>query len=149
MILFPYKPLRNPPFQTSQPQVKHAPESHSSAVRVDAAMISLYANNLAQDLRWLHWSIASDGGVASQDKGEPTAVSFFYVDYAMGDKIVLQVIEDNVSPFQVGRCHRLNRDQVPMANGGMHACSRGSEPHSEAKAQQLGTEVAKMTKTQS
>jgi len=67
----------------------------------------------------------------------------------MGDKIVPQAIEDNVSPFQVGRCHRLNRDQVAMANGGMHACSRGSEPHSEAKAQQLSTEVVKMIKTQS
>jgi hypothetical protein len=67
----------------------------------------------------------------------------------MGDESVLQAIEDNVSPFQVGRCHRLNRDQVTMANGGMHACSRGSEPHSEAMAQQLSTKVAKMTKTQS
>jgi hypothetical protein len=35
-----------------------------------------------------------------------------------------------------------------MANGGMHACSRGSEPHSAATSQQLSTEVAKMTKTQ-
>ena len=66
----------------------------------------------------------------------------------MGDEAVLQAIEDNVSPFQVGRFHRLNRDQVPVANGGMHACTRGSEPHTEAKAQQLSTEVAKMTKTQ-
>ena len=111
-------------------------------------MTSLHPNNLAQDLRRLHWSIAGGGGVAPQEKGEPTAVSFLYIYYAMGDETVLQAIEDNVSPFEVARCHRLNRDQVPMANGGMHACTRGSEPHSEAKAQQFGTKVAKMTKTQ-
>ncbi len=79
MILFPYKPLRNPPFQTSQPQVKHAPESHYSAVRVDTAMTPLQANNLAKDLRRLHWSIAGGGGVAPQEKGQPTAVSFLYI----------------------------------------------------------------------
>ena len=112
-------------------------------------MTSLQANNLAKDLRRLHWGIAGGGGVTSQNKSEPTAVSCLYVLYAMGDEIVLQAKEDNVSPFQVGRCHRLNRDQVTMANGGMHACSRGSEPHSEAKAQQLSTEVVKMIKTQS
>ncbi len=112
-------------------------------------MISLYANNLAQDLLISHRAIAGGRSVAPQEKGEPKAVLFLYIHYAMGDKIVLQAIEDNVSPFQVGRCHRLNRDQVTMANGGMHACSRGSEPHSEAKAQQLSTKVAKMTKTQS
>ncbi len=110
-------------------------------------MTPLQENNLAKDLRRLHWSIAAGGGVAPQEKGEPTAVSFLYIHYAMGDEAALQAIEDNVSPFQLGRCHRLNRDQVPMANGGMHACSRGSKPHSEAKAQQLGAEVDKMTKT--
>ena len=112
-------------------------------------MTSLQANNLAQDLLRLHWSVAGDGGVAPQDKGEPTADLFLYIHYAMGDETILQEIENNVSPFQLGRCHRLNRDQVTMADGGTHACSRGSEPHSEAEAQQLGTEVAKMTKTQS
>ena len=112
-------------------------------------MAPLQKNNLAKDLCRLHRGIAGGGGVAPQEKGKPTAVSFLYIHQAMGDETFLQAIEDNVSPFQVGRCHRLNRDQVPMANGGMHACSRGSEPHSEAKAQQLSTEVAKMTKTQS
>ena len=104
-------------------------------------MSSLQANNFAQDLLWLHWGIAGGAGVAPQDKGEPTAVSFLYVHYAMGNETVLQAIEDNVSPFEVGRFHGLNRDQVTMANGGMHACSRGSEPHSEAKAQQLSTQL--------
>ncbi len=111
-------------------------------------MTPLKANNLAQDLRRLHWSIAAGGGVAPQEKGEPTAVSFLYVHYAMGNEAALKATKDDVSPFQVGSCEGLNRDQVTMANGGMHACSRGSEPHPEAKAQQLSTEVAKMTKTQ-
>jgi hypothetical protein len=30
-----------------------------------------------------------------------------------------------------------------MANGGMHACSRGSETHSQAKAQQITTQISK------
>jgi hypothetical protein len=111
-------------------------------------MTPLQANNLAKDLRWLHWSIAGGAGVAPQDKGEPPAVSFLYIHYAVGDETVLEAIKDNVSLFEVGRCHRLNRDQVPMVNGGMHACSRGSKPHSEAKTQQLTTKVAKKTKTQ-
>ncbi len=110
-------------------------------------MTPLQANNLAKDLLRLHWSIAGGGGVAPQDKGKPTAISFLDIHYAVDYETVVQAIEDNVSPFEVGRCHRLNRDQVPMANGGMHACSRGSETHSAAKAQQLSTEVAKMTKT--
>jgi hypothetical protein len=106
-------------------------------------MTPLQANNLAKDLLRFHRGIAADRGVAPQEKDEPAAVSFLYTHYAMGDESVLQAIEDNVSPFKVGRCHRLNRDQVPMANGGMHACSRGSEPHSEAKAQQLTTQLTK------
>jgi hypothetical protein len=57
------------------------------------------------------------------------------------------VIKDNVSPIQLCRYYRLNRDHVAMADGWMHASSRGSEPHSKAKPQQLSTEVAKMTKT--
>ena len=112
-------------------------------------MTPLQANNLAKDLCRLHRGIAGGGGVAPQEKGEPTAVSFLYIHQAMGDETFLQAIKDNVSPLKIGWCEGLNRDQVTMANGGMHACSRGSEPHSEAKAQQLSTEVAKMTKTQS
>ena len=111
-------------------------------------MTPLQANNLAKDLLRFHWGIAGGGGVASQDKGEPTAVTFLYIHYAMGDERVLQAIEDNVPPFEVGGLYRLNRDQVPMANGGMHACSGGSETHAAAKAQQLSTEVTNMTKTQ-
>jgi hypothetical protein len=148
MILFPHKPLKNPPFQTSQPQVKHAPESYSSAVRIDDPMISLQTNNLAKDLLRFHRGIAGGGTVAPQNKGEPTAVLFLYTHYAMGDETVLRATEDNVSSFEVARGYRLNRDQIHMANGGMHACSRGSEAHPEATAQQLSTEVAKMTKTQ-
>ena len=127
--------------------MKHAPESNPPAVRVDDSMISLQENNLAQDLLRFHRGIAAGGGVAPQDKGEPTAVSCLYVHYAMGDETFLQATKDNVSPFQLGRCHRLNRDHVPMANGGIHACSRGSETYSQAEAQQLFTKVAKMTKT--
>ena len=140
--------MKNGPLKTNKTPVDNAPEPHSPAVRVDAAMTPLKANNLAQDLRWLHWGIVGDGGITPQDKGEPTAVLFLYIYYAMGNKPVLQAIEDNVSPSEVGRCYRFNRDQVFMANSGMHACSRGSKPHSAAEAQQLGTEIAKRTKTQ-
>ncbi len=107
-------------------------------------MISLQANNLAQDLLLSHRVIAGGGGVAPQDKGEPTTVSFLYVHYTMGNKTASKAIEDNVSPFEFGWRYRLNRDHVPMANGGLHACSRGSETHSEAKAKQL---TAQKTKT--
>ncbi len=111
-------------------------------------MTPLQVNNLAEDLLRHYWSIAGDGGVAPQDKGEPTAVLFLYIHYAMGDERILQTIKDNVSPLKIGWCEGLNRDQVAMANGGMHACSRGPETYSEATAQQLGTKVAKITKTQ-
>jgi len=73
------KQLRNTSSQTSKTQVQYAPESHSSAVRVNAAMTPLQANNLAKDLRRLHWSIAGGGGVAPQEKGKSTAVSFLYI----------------------------------------------------------------------
>ena len=53
-----------------------------------------------------------------------------------------------MSPFlSLEGAYRLNSDHVAMANGGMHASSGGSETDSEAEGQQLGTEVAKMTKT--
>jgi hypothetical protein len=110
-------------------------------------MTSLQADNLAQNLLRSHWDIAIRGCVTSQNKGEPTTVLFLYIHYAMGDERVLKAIEDNVSPLKIGWRNRLNRDQITMANGGMHACSRGSETHSQAKAQQLDTKVAKMTKT--
>jgi CRISPR/Cas system CMR subunit Cmr6 (Cas7 group RAMP superfamily) len=110
-------------------------------------MTSLQANNLSKDLRRLHWSIEGSGGVAPQNKDTPIAISFLNIHYAVDYETVVQAIEDNVPPFEVGRCRRLNRDQIPMANGGMHACSRGSKTHSAAKAQQLSTEVNKMTKT--
>ena len=110
-------------------------------------MTSLQANNLAKDLLRFYRGIAACGGVASQNKGEPAAALFLYIHYAMGDERVLQAIKDNVSPFQVCRCYRLNRDHVAMANGWMHARSRGSETQSKAKPQQLSTKVAKMTKT--
>ena len=42
-------------------------------------MTPLKANNLAKDLLWLHWGIAGGGGLAPQDKGEPTAVLFLYI----------------------------------------------------------------------
>ena len=102
MILFSYKPLKNPSLQTSQPQVEHAPQFHSQVVRIDAAVIPLQANNLAKDMLRLHWSIAGGGGVAPQNKGEPTAVSFLYIHYAVGDERVLQAIEDNVSSLKIG-----------------------------------------------
>ncbi len=102
MILFPYKPLKKTPFQTSQPQVKHAPKSDYPAVRVDAAMIPLQANNLAQDLLRFNWRIVADCSVTSQNKGEPTAVPFLYTHYAVGDERVLQAIEDNISPLKIG-----------------------------------------------
>ena len=127
MILFPYKPLKKPPLQTSQPQVKHAPESHSSAVRVDNSLTSLQANNLAQDLLRLHRGIVGDGGITPQDEGELTAFSFLNIHYAVGNQAVLKAIEDNVSPLKIGWFHRFYSDHVAMANGGMHACSGGSE----------------------
>ena len=121
------KPLKNPPFQTSQPQVEHAPQSDSWAVRVDAAMTSLYPNNLAKDLLRLHWGIVGDGGITPQDEGELTAFSFLNIHYAVGNQAVLKAIEDNVSPLKIGWFHRFYSDHVAMANGGMHACSGGSE----------------------
>ena len=107
-------------------------------------MISLYPNNLAQDLLLSHRVIAGGGGVAPQDEGESTSDPFIYIHYAMGKKIFLKAIEDNVSPLKIGWCYWLNRDHVFMANGGMHACSRGPETHSEAEAEQL---TAQKTKT--
>ena len=130
MILFPYKPLDGIPSDTSQEQIKHGPYSDSQAVRVHGAMVSLQANNLAKDLLRFQRSIAGCGSVTSQDKGEPTAVAFLYINYAMGNETALKATENNVSTFQLSWRHRLNCDQVPMANGGMHACSRGSETYS-------------------
>jgi hypothetical protein len=54
------KPLKNTPLGTSQPQVKHAPQSDFQAVRIDAPMTPLKANNLAQDLLRINWSIVGD-----------------------------------------------------------------------------------------
>ena len=93
-------------------------------------MISLEANNFAQDVLWLYWGVASNRRVTTHDKSEPTAVAFLYINYAMGNETALKATENNVSTFQLSWRHRLNCDQVPMANGGMHACSRGSETYS-------------------
>ena len=144
MILFPYKPMEDTPFQQSKPPVNHTPKSDTHAVRIDDSMISLQTNNLAQYLLWFHWRIAGSGCVAPQDEGEPTSVCFLDVHYAMGDKTVQKTIENNVSSFEIVWPHRLNRDYVSMANGGMHACSRGSKTHSKANAQQI---FAQETKT--
>jgi hypothetical protein len=97
-------------------------------------MIPLHENNLAKDLLRPHRSIADGGTIAPQDKGAPTAGFFLYIYYAMGYETVLEEIKDNVSPFQLCRCYRLNRDHVAMANGWMHASSRGPKPHSAATA---------------
>jgi hypothetical protein len=61
----------------------------------------------------------------------------------MGNKTAIKAIEDNVSPLKIGWRHRLNRDYIFMANGGMHACSRGPKTHTQAEAQQLTTQVSK------
>ena len=129
----------NIPFEPSKVQVKRAPYSYSQFVRVDDSMISLQANNLAQDLLGFHRVIAGCGSVAPQDKGEPTAVSFLYLNQAMGNEAAPKAIEENVSALERGWHHRLNRDQVAITNGGMHACPGGSKTHSETKAQQLST----------
>jgi hypothetical protein len=84
-------------------------------------MTSLQANNLAQDLLRFHWGIAGGGSVASQEESEPRTVSFLYVHNAMGNETALRTIEDDLSTFQFGWRHRLNRDQVIMANSGVHA----------------------------
>jgi hypothetical protein len=89
--------MKNGPLQAGQPQVKHTPNSDSQAVRVDGAIVSLQANNLAQDLLLSHRAIAGCASITPQDEGEPTAVSFLYIHDAMGKKIILQTIEDNVS----------------------------------------------------
>jgi hypothetical protein len=110
-------------------------------------MAPVHPNNLAQDLPRFHRTIAAGGGVASQNKGKPRTVSCLYVQYTMGNEAASKTTEDDVSYFELRRCHRLNRDHVPVANAGVHASSRGSETDSEAKAQQLGAKAAKMTKT--
>ena len=102
-------------------------------------MISLQANNLAQDLLRYHRVIAGWGSVAPQDKGEPTAISCLHIHKAMDNEAAPKAIEDNVSSLELGWHHRLNRDQVAITNGGMHACSRRSKTHSETKPQQLST----------
>jgi hypothetical protein len=106
-------------------------------------MTSLQANNFAQDVLWLHWSVASDRRITTHNKSEPTSVSFFYFHYAMCNKIALTAEEDNVSPLKIAWLDRFNRDHITVANGGMHAGSRGPKTHSKAKAQQLTTQVSK------
>jgi hypothetical protein len=93
-------------------------------------MLSLQANNLAQDLFRFHWGIAGGGCVASQAESEPRTVSFLHVHYAMGNKTALRTIEDDVSPLKIVWRYRLNCDYISVANGGMHASSRGSETYS-------------------
>ena len=102
-------------------------------------MISLQANNLAQDLVRFHRVITGGRCITAQDEGASPAVSLIYIHYAMGNEAGPEAIEDNVSPLELGWRHRLNRDHVIMANGGMHACSRRSKTHPETKAQQLST----------
>ena len=101
--------------------VKHTPKSDSQTVGVDESIPSLQANNLAQDLLRFHWRIAGRGIVAPQNENRPTAVSFLYVHYAMGNNTALRAIENDVSICKLGWRYGLNRDQVTMANVGMHA----------------------------
>ena len=59
-------------------------------------MAPFHPNNLAQNLLCFNRVIATGGGVASQSKGEPTAITYFYIHYAMGNESPLKTTEDDV-----------------------------------------------------
>ncbi len=61
----------------------------------------------------------------------------------MGKEPSLGAVEDNVSPLHIAGYDALHRDELSLADAGIHASPTGPETHSGALAQQFSGEIQK------
>ncbi len=61
----------------------------------------------------------------------------------MGDEAPLGAVKDDVSKCHIAGYHRLDRDQLSLADAGIHASAAGPEAHRGASTQQLSGQIQK------
>ena len=61
----------------------------------------------------------------------------------MGDESPLGAVEDDVSKSHIRGLHGFHRDELSLADAGIHASATGPEAHSGAPAQELSGEIQK------
>ena len=61
----------------------------------------------------------------------------------MGDESSLGAVEDDVSKFHIACYDRFHRDELSLADAGIHASATGPEAHSGALAQKLSGQMQK------
>lgn len=61
----------------------------------------------------------------------------------MGDEAPLGAVKDDVSKCHIAGYHRLDRDQLSLADAGIHASATGPEAHGGTPAQELSGQMQK------
>ncbi len=61
----------------------------------------------------------------------------------MGDESSLGAVKDDVCNLHIRGLNRLDRDELSLADAGIHASPTGPEMHSGALAQKLSGEIQK------